>query len=38
MLWRSLDDPDSREKICPRCDGAGVIEVDLNDEVDDEAD
>ena len=29
-------DPDDDGERCPECDGAGVIEIDLNDEADDD--
>lgn len=37
-IWLSRyggNDPDVWPNTCPVCDGAGVIQVDLNDEADD---
>lgn len=30
------NDPDTWRKPCPVCDGAGVVEVDLNDEAEED--
>lgn len=40
-IWVSRyggNDPDVGSKPCHTCDGAGVVEVDLNDEIDDDND
>ncbi len=40
-VWHSRyggNDPDVWPKTCPECDGTGIVQCDLNDEIDDDED